>query len=143
MQFVGEFGCYTDATGLIYVRRRVYDPRNGRWISRDPIGFAGGDVNLYRYVGNNPVNRVDPSGLLCPPPKTCCCCANSVKLVQAIKIPPGSCPQFKFQYDTVVGHDIVFAYSMNYIEGVDVSDQGDCTMQWWEKNSETEEIAKV
>lgn len=34
----------------------------GRFVSRDPIGFAGGDVNLYAYVGNNVVNKVDPSG---------------------------------------------------------------------------------
>lgn len=35
----------------------------GRFISRDPIGFAGGDVNLYGYVQNNPTNLKDPSGL--------------------------------------------------------------------------------
>ena len=36
----------------------------GRFISEDPIGFAGGDVNLYGYCLNNPVNFVDPYGLL-------------------------------------------------------------------------------
>ena len=36
----------------------------GRFISQDPIGFAGEDANLYRYVGNNPVNATDPSGLV-------------------------------------------------------------------------------
>lgn len=41
----------------------MFDPSLGRWISEDPIGFAGGDNNLYGFVGNNPVNRVDPSGL--------------------------------------------------------------------------------
>jgi uncharacterized protein RhaS with RHS repeats len=35
----------------------------GRFISKDPIGFAGGDVNLYGYVQNNPVNLTDPEGL--------------------------------------------------------------------------------
>jgi hypothetical protein len=40
-----------------------YDPTIGRWLSRDPIGEDGG-TNLYRYVGNNPVNLTDPSGLL-------------------------------------------------------------------------------
>jgi len=35
-------------------------------LTKDPIGFAGGDVNLYRYVQNNPLNSVDPSGLLGP-----------------------------------------------------------------------------
>ena len=50
-------------TGLYYYRARYYDPRWGRFISEDPIGFAGGDVNLFVYVQNNPVNEVDPLGL--------------------------------------------------------------------------------
>ena len=40
-----------------------YDPRVGRWTSEDPIAFAGGDPNLYPYVGNGPTNATDPSGL--------------------------------------------------------------------------------
>jgi RHS repeat-associated protein len=50
-------------TGLYYYRARYYDPMVGRFISKDPIGFAGGDVNLYGYVQNNPVNQTDPTGL--------------------------------------------------------------------------------
>jgi RHS repeat-associated protein len=50
-------------TGLYYYRARYYDPMEGRFISKDPISFAGGDVNLYGYAQNNPVNWVDPSGL--------------------------------------------------------------------------------
>jgi RHS repeat-associated protein len=49
--------------GLYYYRARYYDPKGGRFISKDPIGFAGGDVNLYRYVQNDPVKLVDPWGL--------------------------------------------------------------------------------
>jgi len=45
------------------MRARYYDPDVGRFISEDPIGFAGGDVNLYAYVGNNPILFVDPWGL--------------------------------------------------------------------------------
>jgi RHS repeat-associated protein len=59
----GYTGREPDATGLIYYRARYYDPTIGRFIQRDPIGFAGGDLNLYVYVGNNPVNAVDPEGL--------------------------------------------------------------------------------
>jgi RHS repeat-associated protein len=50
-------------TGLDYYRARYYDSANGRFISEDPIGFGGGDSNLTRYVGNNPTNFNDPSGL--------------------------------------------------------------------------------
>ena len=42
---------------------RYYDAKAGRFITRDPIGFEGGDINLYGYVQNNPVNWIDPSGL--------------------------------------------------------------------------------
>lgn len=64
-------------TGLYYYRARYYDPMEGRFISRDPIGFKGGDVNLYGYVDsvgkpqtnlyaytdNNPIRYTDPYGL--------------------------------------------------------------------------------
>ncbi len=49
--------------GLLYYRARYYDPLVGDFISEDPLGFEGGDTNLRRYVGNNPVNAVDPLGL--------------------------------------------------------------------------------
>jgi len=49
-------------TGLYYYRARYYDPKIGRFISEDPIGFRGG-VNFYAYVGNRPTNAVDPFGL--------------------------------------------------------------------------------
>jgi len=46
-----------------YYRARFYDPKLGRFISEDPIGFEGGDVNLYGYVGNSPTGKRDPLGL--------------------------------------------------------------------------------
>lgn len=49
-------------TGLYFYRARYYDPEIGRFITTDPIGFAGG-TNLYNYVSNNPINFVDPLGL--------------------------------------------------------------------------------
>jgi RHS repeat-associated protein len=52
-----------EPNGLYYMRARYYDPETGRFISEDPIGFDGGDVNLYVYAGNNPVMGVDPLGL--------------------------------------------------------------------------------
>ena len=47
----------------MYVRARYYDPVNGTWISRDPIGFDGQNWNTNDYVNNNPVTQADPSGL--------------------------------------------------------------------------------
>ncbi|MHB1038655.1 MAG: RHS repeat protein [Pirellulales bacterium] len=41
----------------------MYDPKVGRFITEDPIGFDGGDANLSRYVGNAPTNATDPKGL--------------------------------------------------------------------------------
>jgi RHS repeat-associated protein len=60
----GYTGREIDTDDLYYYRARYYDPTIGRFITPDPIGFAGGDTNFYRYVGNDPVNFTDPSGLL-------------------------------------------------------------------------------
>ena len=61
-RFAGEFGVMRDASGLDFMRARHYEPGWGRFLSKDPAGLAGGDLNLYRYVANNPVQFVDPSG---------------------------------------------------------------------------------
>jgi RHS repeat-associated protein len=53
---------YDENTGLYYYGYRFYRPSIGRWISRDPIREQGG-LNLYGFVQNNPVNRLDPLGL--------------------------------------------------------------------------------
>ncbi|MBQ0720856.1 MAG: hypothetical protein KBT88_08465 [Gammaproteobacteria bacterium] len=62
--YVGQYGVMTEAqdSDLYYMRARYYDAEIGRFISEDPIGMAGG-INLYAYVGGNPVMLVDPSGL--------------------------------------------------------------------------------
>jgi RHS repeat-associated protein len=56
-------GLYDYQTGLIRFGARDYDPETGRWTSKDPAGFSGGDTNLYGYVVNDPVNNFDPNGL--------------------------------------------------------------------------------
>lgn len=60
-KYVGRFGVMDEGNGLLYMRARYYDPGVGRFINKDPIGLLGG-LNMYVYGGNNPVNKVDPSG---------------------------------------------------------------------------------
>jgi RHS repeat-associated protein len=60
--FVGQYGVMCESIGLYYMQARYYDPIVGRFISEDPIGFAGNDLNLYGYVRNNPINALDPTG---------------------------------------------------------------------------------
>jgi RHS repeat-associated protein len=62
LRFPGQY-CDQE-TGLHYNYFRYYDPKIGRYLRVDPIGFTGGDTDLYAYVLNDPVNLVDPEGLL-------------------------------------------------------------------------------
>ena len=55
-------GLYDADTGLVRFGARDYDPGLGRWISKDPSAFAGGDANLYTYSGGDPVNNLDQDG---------------------------------------------------------------------------------
>ena len=71
--FAGE---WTDEVGLVYLRARYYAPTHGRFLTRDPWG---GDLEQpitlhpYHYVGQNPINHIDPSGLLyCSAPESGC-----------------------------------------------------------------------
>jgi len=52
--------------GFYEYRARAYNPELGRFMSEDPLGFAAGDSNLFRYCGGDPVNRSDPSGMVDP-----------------------------------------------------------------------------
>jgi len=61
LRFPGQY--YDQETGLHYNYFRDYNPKTGRYVQADPIGFDGGDVNLYAYVGNNSIMRTDPTGL--------------------------------------------------------------------------------
>jgi RHS repeat-associated protein len=63
MPFGWAGGLEDPDTHLVRFGARDYDPETGRWTARDPILFAGGQSNLFAYAGNDPVNRIDPSGL--------------------------------------------------------------------------------
>ncbi len=56
---------YDEPTGLSIYPFRFYNPAIGKWMTRDPLGEAGG-INLYNFTSNNPVNIVDPLGLFAP-----------------------------------------------------------------------------
>ena len=64
MPFGFAGGLHDRDTGLVRFGYRDYDPDIGRWTAKDPILFAGGDTDLYGYVLNDPVNAVDPYGLV-------------------------------------------------------------------------------
>jgi RHS repeat-associated protein len=63
-RYAGMF--YLSDAGLYLTHYRAYDPNNARWLNRDPIGEQGG-INLYAYVGGNPVNYTDSLGLVVDP----------------------------------------------------------------------------
>jgi len=60
LRFAGRF--WSEAAGLYENRSRHYSPYLGRFMQEDPTMFEGGDLNFYRYAGNDPHNRTDPTG---------------------------------------------------------------------------------
>ena len=62
--WIGTLGVERDdATGLVFMRNRYYDAEQGRFVQKDPMGYAATDENFYRYCGNNTMSAIDPRGL--------------------------------------------------------------------------------
>jgi len=60
-QYTGQ--AYLPTLGLYYYKARIYSSRLGRFMQTDPIGYGGG-MNWYNYVGSDPVNWLDPMGMV-------------------------------------------------------------------------------
>jgi len=54
---------YDQATQLCHFGAREHDAQTGRWLTKDPLEFGGGDTNLYGYVIQDPINLIDPNGM--------------------------------------------------------------------------------
>ena len=61
-QYTGQI--WLAELGMYYYKARIYDPYLGRFLQTDPVGYKD-DLNLYAYVGNDPLDRTDPTGLKC------------------------------------------------------------------------------
>jgi RHS repeat-associated protein len=81
-QYTGQ--AWLSELGLYYYKARVYDPRLGRFLQTDPVGYDE-DVNLYGYVGNDPLNGTDPTGEDCEAP------ASRGELPGDVQKPPPPC----------------------------------------------------
>jgi len=114
-------GLYDQHTGLIRFGFRDYDPETGRWTARDPIGFAGGDTNLYGYVLGDPVMGLDIDGRIC----VTCKAVNS----GGVGYSPDGVKQCRYQCQSLDGRealidaDGVSSSLGDYCEGAKIGEQ--------------------
>jgi RHS repeat-associated protein len=121
-------GLYDTDTRLVRFGARDYDPETGRWTSKDPIGFAGGDTNLYGYVVGDPVNLVDPEGLFWEEVGTA-----------VTGFGDGAAAALGAPYTLVTGHP--FTYGIR--EGLGTNDNLDFCSWWYRGGSYAGEAATL
>ncbi|MCP3870335.1 MAG: hypothetical protein GY703_20035 [Gammaproteobacteria bacterium] len=121
-QFTGR---ENDGAGLYYYRARYFHPQLKRFISEDPLGYGAGDMNLYAYVGANPINFADPFGQEKDPtgqsPKKTVW--DEIKAVwDAVKdyMPSGASPVDS----AAAGLGVIAEHPKEFTEGVDAASQG-------------------
>ncbi len=73
-RFVGKLRYFRDSSSRTHIKARSLRTDRGRWLTQDPSGFKGGELNRYRYVEDRPTILTDSSGLGCDPnpPKVPC-----------------------------------------------------------------------
>jgi RHS repeat-associated protein len=76
---------YDDQVGMYFYRARYVDTQLGRFVSQDPAGFGADEMNVYRYVGNHPIDAMDPNG------QTSVMFYVSLTLTITLVIPAASC----------------------------------------------------
>lgn len=89
--YIGGLGVMAEADGLYFIRARFYDPATGRFLQKDLIYYSD-SLNLYLYCINNPINRIDASGL-CSKNMPCLGDLGYVNPVTGLYVPSGEEPQ--------------------------------------------------
>ena len=117
-----------DASELSYYGFRFYNPEIGRWLSRDLIEENGG-WNLYSFIENNALSKVDMKGLVGQPKDCCCCCAEDIKL-----------SNIKSFYDSNMhyGNSYDINITVKYIDHE--TNRNDCKLKWEEKTNQPYDV---